>query len=356
MSYDSTASEKAIEDILAQSPHILGPLLDEEPEALVPVARQQSISTGRTDLVYLVGSDVILIELKVTEASTDHINQLLDYVDSYNDTESQPAFAAERELRPVLMAPNIPSDIWDTCIGEGIDPVEFDMKTVLNEYQETLFSGLAQFQVTGTVTSVARLGLMNKYLKFVYDSTGPVTLEEAAKRYDQIGKGESNAPLDRIRNFRRSAAGLALLNPKNDGLTLTERGERYVEAGDFGQRPWQVTIDQANIVVDLLFDDPFYSDLTYSLIALVDSVFELSKNTHPVPRDQLKDWYTSKVGKDLSWGDRTRTDVVRWLGSSLEELGLASVIDRQFYLTPEGFTLLSHVSIDEGKAMIRSQR
>jgi hypothetical protein len=40
----------------------------------------------------------------------------------------------------------------------------------------------------------------------------------------------------------------------------------------------------------------------------------------------------------------------------IEELGLISVVDKQFYLTPEGFSLLSHVAIDEEKAMIRSQR
>lgn len=40
---DSAASEQAIEDILAQSPHILASLLDVDPTALVLVARRQSI-------------------------------------------------------------------------------------------------------------------------------------------------------------------------------------------------------------------------------------------------------------------------------------------------------------------------
>ncbi|OVE82971.1 hypothetical protein B2G88_18465 [Natronolimnobius baerhuensis] len=138
-------------------------------------------------------------------------------------------------------------------------------------------------------------------------------------------------------------------------MILTERGEEYVAGGDYENQPWNVTADQADTLIDLLYEKPFHSDLTYSLVALLESVFELSKNSHPVPRDQVEDWYASKVGKRDSWGERTRTDVVRWLSTYLDELGLLSRVDRQFYITPEGFQLISYVMIDKGKAMIRSQ-
>ena len=301
MPSDSTASEQAIEDILAQSPQILAPLLGVDSVALVPVARQQFLPAGRTDLVYLAGDEVILIELKVVEATSEHIDQLAGYVEDYTDEESRPAFAADRELRPVLLAPDIPSDIQDACVDQGFDPIEYKLEAVLDEYQETLFADLAQFQVTGIVTSMARLGLMNRYLQYLDEAAKAVTLEEAAQQYDRIGKGESTARKNRIRNFRKAATELALVHTSKDGTVLTERGERYVEAGDYEQRPWQVTAEQADIVVDLLYEDPFYSDLTYSLVALVDSVFELSKNVHPVPRDRLKDWYTERVIERFTW-------------------------------------------------------
>lgn len=356
MQIDSTASEKAIEDILAQSPHILAPLLDIDPAALVPVARQQFLPGGRTDLVYLAGNAVILIELKVEKATVNHVAQLAGYVDTYSDDATKPAFATDRELRPVLLAPEIPSDIRDECKDEGFDPIEYDLEAVLDEYQETLFADLAQFQVEGAVTSVARLGLMNEFLAYLAESSQPVTVDAVAQQYGTIGKGQSESPESRVRNFRKTATGLDLVHTVGAGMVLTERGERYVESGDREQQPWQVTVMQAERIVDLLYEDPFYSNLTYSLVALVDSVYELSKNTHPVPRNRLEDWYASKVGKAVDWNDRTRTDVVRWIGAFLEELGLVSVLEHQFYLTPEGFSLLSHVAIDEGKAMIRSQR
>lgn len=54
-------------------------------------------------------------------------------------------------------------------------------------------------------------------------------------------------------------------------------------------------MEQADILVELLYEEPFASDLIYSLVALLQSVFELSKNSYPVPRDRIKDWYANKV-------------------------------------------------------------
>ncbi|SFT08884.1 hypothetical protein SAMN04488556_0061 [Halostagnicola kamekurae] len=84
-------------------------------------------------------------------------------------------------------------------------------------------------------------------------------------------------------------------------MILTDRGEEYVAGGDYEMQPWNVTASQADTLIDLLYEKPFYFDLTYNLVALLDSVFELSKNSHPVPRDQIEDWYTSKVGKRDNW-------------------------------------------------------
>ncbi|WP_140408916.1 PDDEXK family nuclease [Natronolimnobius baerhuensis] len=355
MSENSTASERSIEDILAQSPSILASIIDVEANELIPVARQQSLPSGRTDLVYLAGNDIILIELKVVKATEDHVNQLSAYVHDCQNKGTEPAFAKDRNLRPILLAPQIPSDVRSSCTDSDLEPITYELSHVLEEYQETLFADLAHFQVKGVVTSVAGLSLINRYLEFLASRQGPVTVSEAAVEYDYIGKGSSNNPESRVRNFRKAGKGLELVQTTQEGMILTERGEEYVAGGDYENQPWNVTADQADTLIDLLYEKPFHSDLTYSLVALLESVFELSKNSHPVPRDQVEDWYASKVGKRDSWGERTRTDVVRWLSTYLDELGLLSRVDRQFYITPEGFQLISYVMIDKGKAMIRSQ-
>lgn len=106
-----TASERAIEDILVQSPHILASILGIDPGVLVPAARQESLPSGRSDLVFLAGNAVLLIELKVTDATADHVAQLAGYAADYRDPDTRPAFAVDRNLRPILLAPTIPTPV-----------------------------------------------------------------------------------------------------------------------------------------------------------------------------------------------------------------------------------------------------
>lgn len=356
----STASERAVEDILAQSPELLIEVIDFLEEKPRLVERQQSLAigggeTGRSDLVYLVGNDVLLIELKVVTAKQDHIDQLEEYVNSYQSGVDGTEFAQDRTLVPILLAPEIPKSIQKESEPREIRTAEYDIGTVFDKFQESLFSELAQFQVRGLVTSVAGISLLHGFLRYLYKKDQPVTISEAAENYDAIGKGESSSPESRVQNFRKTAQNLDLVTTVDEGLILTDRGVMYIENGDVESSPWRVTSDQSDVIVDLLYQEPFNSDLTFSLLALLQSVFELSKNSHPVPRNRIEDWYANKVGKRENWGERTRRDVVRWLGTYLEELGLISVVDREFYLTPRGFDLLSYFAIDEGRAMLRSR-
>lgn len=355
MPEQTTASERAVEDILAQSPATLRNILEFLSDQPRLVERQQSLPTGRADLVFLAGGDVLLIELKVVPAVEDHVDQLEGYVHSYQNGIDGTEFAENRNLVPILLAPDVPRSVHSECKSRGMRATEYDIGEVFNQFQESLFSGLAQFQVQGLVTSVAGLRLLNGYLKYLNDNQGAISVSEAANNYDTIGKGESSNPESRIKKFRKTAQNLDLVVSNEDGMSLTDRGIEYVESGNYEDALWQVTSSQSDVIVDLLYEEPFNSDLTYSLVALLESVFELSKNSHPVPRNRIEDWYANKVGKRDSWGERTRSDVVRWLGTYLEELGLTSIVDGDFYLTPRGFDLLSYFAIDEGKAMLRSR-
>lgn len=354
MSQSDTANEHAIEDVLAQFPDIAAEVLDIEETNLRLVERQQSLSTGRTDLVYLTGEGLVLVELKAVTAAEAHVEQLSGYIEAYEAGEVD--IASGRDLIPVLLAPEIPDSVKQRCEDEGIQPQEFDPAYVFKQSQSKLLSQLPQFQVTGLVTSVARVGLINGYLRYLAASSNPVTDSVAGDAYDEIGKGTSTDPAGRVPNFRKVAKTLGLVTVTQGGAVLTDRGEAYVEAGDGKTRPFQVTNNQAQIIVDVLYDEPLQSDLTYSLIALLESVFELSRNQHPVPEIELTGWFAKKVGKQQNWGDRTRKDVVRWLGSYLDELGLLARIDNEYHLTPKGFDLLSYYAIEEGKALLRGTR
>ncbi|MFC7095679.1 hypothetical protein [Halobaculum marinum] len=354
MAQSQTASERAVEDVLAQLPEVLENVLPNIDPPLRLVERQQQLPSGRADLVFLAGEEVLLIELKVVEATEDHVSQLKGYKEDYDAVADNTEFAEGRTLYPVLLAPSIPSSVRTACRQSDLEAVTYEIGDVLDAFHDTIFSDLRQFQVKGDVTAVARFGLFNEYLRFLEDRDDPVSITDAASEYDRLGKGNSSSPRSRIRKFVQQADALGLTTEDSDGIYLTPRGEAYVAGGDEVESRWELTTEQAQVITDLLYDNVFFSDLTYSMAALLQSVFELSKNSHPVARDDIDDWYAKKVGKGSAWGERTRADAVRWVGNYLQELGLVTVVDGAFYITPEGYDVLAHVAIDEGKSLIRS--
>lgn len=348
----ASAREKTVEDILARYPHIAESVLDVDHGSLVLVNRQESLPTGRSDLVFLSGSDLWIIELKVEPGTTEHVDQVQRYVDVYEDYVADSS--AADTVVPVLLAPRIPTAVADQCRANDIQSVEYDIDHVLDQFQSQMFAGLESFNLTIGLNSVASLSLIHGLIHYLGEADTAVPLSETTDHYDIIGKEESTNPAERIDRFKRSGARLNLITEKSGGMVLTERGRTYYDALD-PDRLWQVTDPQAEVVIDLLYQEPFFSDLTYSLVTLLEAVFELSKNTHPVQRADLRDWYAVKIGKQNAWtAERTRTDAVRWFGSTLDELGLVSKQDTRYYLTPGGIDLLSYFNIDKGKEMIRA--
>lgn len=121
------------------------------------------------------------------------MTQIEGYKDDYEGGVPGTEFATNRPVIPVLLAPEIPSQIQTECQSSGIVAQEYDIGSVLDSFQQSLFSDLAQFQVTGAVTSVAGLGLLHGYLDYLYEARTPVSLSEAAAAYDQVGKGTSSS-------------------------------------------------------------------------------------------------------------------------------------------------------------------
>jgi len=70
------ANEYAIEEVLSRFPHITERVLDLEEGSLTLANRQQSLPSGRSDLVFLSGSDVYLLELKAVPAKITHLDKL----------------------------------------------------------------------------------------------------------------------------------------------------------------------------------------------------------------------------------------------------------------------------------------
>lgn len=352
------ADERAIADILAQYTHIAESILDVDGRLVL--ARQEHVLPNgrRSDLVYLAGDSLVVVELKVNEATIENAVQIADYADIY-ERDIIPKEFPGSSLKPVLLAPSIPQKVADKCRGSSIEPVEFDIERVLDQFSNTAYADFDRFMLEGAVTGVSSLHLINGIIQYIGNQKQDVSVSELSENYDSIGHGEipdEDNRRVRVNRFLRIGRQLDLLTESEH--TLTDRGEQYYEAIT-SENLWSVTNQQADAVTDLLYNQPFYSDLTFSIVALLETLFELSKNSRPVVRRDILDWYTGIVGKRGVWeADRTITPVVRWTGNYAEELGLIRRVGRgdtqTHYITPEGFKLLASVQIQKGHEMVRS--
>jgi hypothetical protein len=352
MESTDSPSEKAIEDILARNPGITEDILEIESGHLVLIDRQEVLPSGRSDLVFRKGDELILIELKVVPAVQDHVDQIQDYIPYYKQKIQNGSISDIDSIRPVLLVPSISEEIDPQEVPGSVEIIEFSITDTLTQFQDTVFSNLRNFEAAGAQTGVNHLSLVNGLIKFIGDSEETVTVQKCADNYDEVGKGETSHPRNRVRKFLRITSALDLTRESDNELVLTERGIEYRETMD--ETVWKISRGQADIVIDHLYTDPFSNQITFSLVALLDAIFEVSKNAHPVSRQDLQDYYAVRVGKSNDWSDSTREDAVKWLGNYLEELGLIKEVEQKYYLLPEGLKLISYFQIDQGKEMIRS--
>lgn len=372
------ASEKAIEDVLAKYPGITESVLDYRPTSLTFLARQQSVEVGRTDLLFLSGDELLLIELKAEAATEAHVSQLEEYRDHYKQVVIGEKYPSASELVPILLAPEISDRIRSECIKRGLIAVEFNIGDVLQQFENQLFAGHAMFENKPVSTGVASLHLISGLIQFLGESNEPKTKNDCVDNLEQIAKRPGwTHPADRMGQFIRLGVRLNLIQQvgkpplshvrqlrvsQDDKLLLTERGQTYYEEMPAGpERVPPLNVSQADIITELLYERPFYSDVTTGMVVFLDTVYDLSRSSNRVNSTALEEWYPKKSGR--SWGGKSPSSLVEWYGNYLDEIGLISKVkltegERNGYyhhLTPEGAKMLSYLQVDIGKEMIRAQ-
>ena len=372
------ASEKAIEDVLAKYPGITESVLDYQPNSLTFLARQQSVEVGRTDLLFLSGDELLLIELKAEAATEAHVDQLDKYRDHYEQVVIGEKYPSASQLVPILLAPEIPDRIHSLCDERTLEAVEFDIGDVLQRFENQLFTGHAMFENKPVSTGVASLQLINGLIRFLGKSDKPKTKNDCVDNLNRIAKRPSwNHPDDRMGQFIRLGIRLNLIQQvgrpplpqvdqlrvyQTDKLLLTERGQTYYEEMPDGpERVPPLTVSQANIITELLYERPFYSDVTTGMVVFLDTVYDLSRSSDRVSSESLEEWYPKKSGR--SWKGESPSSLVEWYGNYLDEIGLISKVSLTggetsgyyHHLTPEGAKMLSYLQVDIGKEMIRAQ-
>jgi len=369
MSSARNTSEKAVEDVLAKYLDISEEVLNRSSGSLKLQERQETLPGGRIDLLYSTASELLLVELKVTPGSKEHLDQLEDYKQHYENNIIGNRYPEGYDLVPILLAPKIPENIERYGALRGISTIEYSIDEVFSSYEDHYFASIDAFELKPVSTGVDSFHLTNGLIRYLGDSAASTTVKQCAQDSDEIGKQPNwDDPEDRVRKLVRLCVRLNLIylankrqsvsGPRNvsvsmnDELSLTETGLAYLDEMDSTLRVPHLNVPQADIIVELLYDQPFYSKVTAGLLILLDTILDLTKTTERVTTNDLVAWYPKKAGKQ--WSDRTSKDLVRWYGNYLNELGLIAKIQDQHSLTPKGMNLVSYHSIEIGKEMIRS--
>lgn len=320
--------EIEIEDVLASYPQITANILEFEGE-LKLIARQMIVPSGRIDLLFLGGTKLFLVELKVEEFSKDFLGQIVSYREDLLELQ-QNGKLIDADISSFLLLPSF------------IQPDELAAKStniLLRKYSpsevlETFFRELSSLSSFLTVRpmdyGVWNIHLINRALSLLNKTKN---LEELIIK---IGISRNS-----IRNQLRLAEQLGLVFKLKNQFYLTEIGQEYIRDISEKQGNYTLNSNQVEIIRDFIINDPFYSPTIFGIFTLVEAVFILARNGYPVDIKDLIEFYKHSVGKKFEWNtERSAFLGTRAFRNFAVELGLLGVVGNKVLLTPAGLRFI----------------
>lgn len=336
--------EIEIEDVLASYPQITANILGFEGELRL-IARQMIVPSGRIDLLFLAGTKLFLIELKIEEFSKDFLDQIVNYREDLLKLQQDGK----------LIDANISSFLLFPFYSEADELAAKSTNILLKKYSpdevlETFFKELSSVSSFLTVRpmdyGVWNIHLINRALLLLVETK---KLEELVK--------EISISRNSIRNQLRLGEQLGLVSRLKNQFYLTEIGQEYVRNMSEAQSNYVLTNNQVEIIRDFIVHDPFYSPTIFGIFTLVETVFTLARNGYPVNIKDLIEFYRHSVGKKFEWQtERSAFLGTRAFRNFAVELGLLGVVGDKVFLTPAGFRFILMLQLHKGIKMVDAMR
>ncbi len=332
--------ESQVEDVLAIYPAIAQRVLSlpTEPSLL---ARQMSLPSGRLDLLFLSGSRLLLVELKTADFSDEFISQISSYRQDLVNLQCAGKLIPA-EVKAILLCPFIPEDGRQLCLKHDILPVDYKPEEVLKEFFQR-FMGLSGFAtLKPSDHGLWNIHLINRVARALDSS------QDSAAIAANTGLSKRS-----IANHLRFLKELRLAENQGGKYTLTELGQEYVKAMPSDLPDLHLSEEQATLLSEFIIRNPFASPTIYGIFSIVEAVFNLSKNTYPVPRDVLIPYFRDHCGKYFQWSERkTWYHGTRMYSNYAIELGLLGQEGRQVFLTPMGIRFILLLQLHKSIQMV----
>lgn len=340
----NSISEKAIEDIMTSDKSILSEVLSLNFSDLSIIARQKIVSSGKLDMLYLHKDEMLLIELKVVSFYKEIINQIKNYENDLIELQKQNKLINSK-IRKIIIVTGAKENDYRVCSENNIDLIVYKPENVLAKYYENFKELSAFLKIQAGDYGVVRLGLIKPTLRYLSEG---VSIKEICNLENKSEKT--------IRNKISVAQLLGLVNKFKNNFYLTDLGSQFVAlAGKIVDD--RLNEEQIELLSNSIKENPFYSSITYTIFYLIETVFVLSKNSYPVPKEAVIDYFVKSVGKSETWRTPKARETSTYIFSNYAcELQFLVKVNNEFYLTPKGIQAVLLLQLNRSIKLIESKK
>ncbi|MBM3943879.1 MAG: hypothetical protein FJ317_00105 [SAR202 cluster bacterium] len=334
--------ESEIEDIFAQYPSLLRKTL-RLPNELTLIARQMILPSGRLDLLYSSLSNLLLVELKVESFRESFLKQILSYRADLTTLQAKGEFV-QGSLTPILLCTSVNKDSLMFARQKGVEAHVYDPAEVLIEFYNNAPLDTKYLTVRPSDKGIWRIGLINESL---YLLEKPSTASEISL--------ERNRSPKTMGNQLAFAVELDLVQRDRQKYLLTPRGRQYVEARDKHLATSGISKEQANLLRKFIITNPFYSGVSFGILTMTTCIFELSKNTYPVPLELVSRHFINAAGLRYRWDSTKAVDKgVKMYSNYAIDLGLVGKIGDSYFVTPGGLNFVLLLNMHKSLKLIEN--
>jgi len=338
-------TEKVIEDIFCADKAVLASVLSVNQNDLSPIARQKKFDSRRIlDLLYLHQNELLLIELKAVPFYSDIISQINDYHSELLKLQSQSKLI-KTTINKVILVTDARKEHFAECEKEHIKLIKFDIEEILFKYFQNFRELSAFLKIQPGNWGVTRLYLLKNTLLLL--SQG-VSIKEICKI--------ENKSIKTIRNHFAVASLIGMLEKNKNEYSLTRLGKKLLAADDYTSEE-RFNVEQFDLISEFVKDNPFFSQITFSIMSVVDTVFILSKAEYPVKYDDFQDFFVRSLGKDKTWTKpKAQLTGTYHFANYAEELGFIQKVDNHLFLTPKGIQAILIFQLNRSIKLINSRK
>ena len=332
--------ESQIEDVLASYPEVAQRLVGSTHELRL-IARQMPLRSGRLDLLFSAGKELLLLELKAEAFKRNFLSQVKSYSGDLEDLQREGSLIAA-PINPMLLCPQFTSSQERLCSSEGVRPVSYSPEDVLMEFYQRLGAVASFISLRPSDHGLWNIHLIHRVLYFLVAQQSVPSLARA-----------TGLSARSVGNHLRFAQELHLVARRQQRYELTELGQAYVAARDPNFPPDFTSEQQTEILRNFIVKDPFVSSVIFGIYTLVEAVFALSRNGYPVPWANLTPYFREAAGKRFEWSaSKTEYHGTRMYSNFAVELGLLGRIGHNLYLTPDGLRFILLLQLHKSIKMV----